>query len=382
MCRGSVRWREAFSLSGKRLFFLLGFLGVMVGCATADERDIRPETSLFAAAPKTEAQGVRIFLGGDVNFSWGVEALVARGQDPFAHVRGLMRQADICVVNLETTVATNGVAQVKTHVFRSPPSVLHWLTNAGVDVVSLANNHAMDYGPEAMLAMREHLRGYGLLFTGAGSNWEEAVRPVILTQKGVTVGIVCAGFQKPEYLMATDKRPGTAGLMWKRLLAVVRQVKKEVDYLVFFVHWGWEYTVSPVETSQVKYAHAVIDAGADVIVGHHPHIIQGFENYRGKPIFYSVGNFLFPQWDIQEARPALAVVLDVVRTEKGLSPTVYVVPLYRLARTLQPVVAGSESDEVYQIFVSRSRELGSNWTIIRQRRGWMPWWRLELVATP
>ncbi|MFN4216474.1 MAG: CapA family protein [Brevinematales bacterium] len=326
---------------------------------------------------------VRIFLGGDVNFSWEIEKTLSKGKDPFFFVRGVMAQSDITVINLETTIATNGTPQIKTHTFRSPPSVLHWITNAGIDVVSLANNHAMDYGAEAMLEMKEHLKAHGILFAGAGRNWEEAIQPVIITQKGITLGILCAGFQKPENLIATLDRPGTAGLRWKKILSMVRRLRQEVDYLVFFVHWGWEYAVSPLDSEQVSNAYAIIDAGADVIVGHHPHIIQAFEIYKGKPIFYSLGNFLFPQWGIKEARPAIAVVLDITKGEKKIETIPYIIPLYRLSNTLQPVIAsGKESEEVWEIVNSRSLLRGTNWTIHPERKGWVPFWRIRVCSTP
>ncbi|MCX7882578.1 MAG: CapA family protein [Brevinematales bacterium] len=325
---------------------------------------------------------MRIFIAGDVNFSWGLEKTLEEGRDPFFFVRGVMREADLALVNLETTVATNGSPQTKTHVFRSPPEVLHWLTNAGVDVVSLANNHAMDYGAEALLEMREHLRQYGIRFAGAGKNWEEAIQPVIVTQKGMTVGIVCAGFQKPEHLVATEKRPGTAGLRWKKIVPMVKKLRREVDYLIFFVHWGWEYVVSPLEKEQVSNAYAVIEAGADVIVGHHPHILQAIEVYRGRPILYSVGNFVFPQWNIAQARPALAVVLDVSKGKNGIEKRVYLLPLYRLSHTLQVVIAsGQEVHEVWELVHQRSLERGKTWRLVPEKQSWVPFWRLE-SSTP
>lgn len=366
--RSKMKWWAGFLLAGM----------ILSGCDKEKKSLVRQE-KIIPEAPSQEKKtnSLRIFLGGDVNFSWEIEKTLAEGKDPFFFVKGIMREADLTIVNLETTIATNGTPQTKTHVFRSPPSVLHWLTNAGVDVVSLANNHAMDYGSVAMLEMREHLTNYGLLFAGAGKNWEEAIRPVIITQIGITIGILCAGFQKPEELMATAKRPGTAGLRWKKIVSMVSNLSQEVEYLLFFVHWGWEYVVPPLDSEQVSNAYAIIDAGADVIVGHHPHIIQAFEIYKGKPIFYSVGNFLFPQWRIKEARPAIAVVLDITKEEGKIKTTPYLLPLYRLSNTLQTVIAsGKESEEVWEIVSNRSLLRGTNWTLQPERKGWVPFWRI------
>lgn len=177
-------------------------------------------------------------MARDGNFSWHLEELIARNKDPFEFVGRVMREADLTIVNLETTTALGGVPQLKTHVFRSPSSVLHWLTHAGVDVVSLTNNHARDYGVEAMFEMQEHLKKNGILFAESGKNWEEAIQPLIITQKGVVIGILCAGFQKPEELMATAKKPGTAGLRWKKILPLVRALRSQVDYLIFFLFIG------------------------------------------------------------------------------------------------------------------------------------------------
>ncbi|URA10728.1 CapA family protein [Thermospira aquatica] len=333
------------------------------------------ESSDPSSYPRESA--VRIFLAGDVNFSRSITNLVERDIDPLLYVKRIIREADIAIVNLETTIATNGTPQTKTHVFRSPPEVLRFLTNAGVDIVSLANNHAMDYGAEAMFATRKHLQEYGILFTGAGSNWQDASRPLILTQKNITLAILCTGFQKPEELLATDKRPGTAGLRWKRILSLVTHLEKEVDYLIFFVHWGWEYVAPPLADEQISHAHALIDAGVDAIIGHHPHLIQGLEIYKGKPIFYSVGNFLFPQWEIKEARAAFAVVLDLQKTNTTIITHPYLIPIYRLSTTLQPIIAGGkEEEEVYQLVTSRSSLLGSNWILQKERKSWVPFWRV------
>ncbi|MFN3660160.1 MAG: CapA family protein [Brevinematales bacterium] len=367
----------------RKKWWVFGILGILLSeCEEEKNIIVQPDKPQVAFSENPTNQ-VRIFIGGDVNFSWEIEKTLQEDKDPFFFVKGIMRKADLTLVNLETTIASNGIPQTKTHVFRSSPSVLLWLTNAGIDVVSLANNHAMDYGAEAMLEMREHLKAHGILFAGAGKNWEEAIQPLIITQKGISIGILCAGFQKPENLIATANRPGTAGLRWKKLVKMISQIRRKVDYLVFFVHWGWEYVVPPLDSEQVSNAYAVIDAGADVIVGHHPHIIQAFEIYKGKPIFYSLGNFLFPQWRIEEARPAIAVVLDITKRESGIETISYLIPLYRLSNTLQPVIAsGKESEKVWEIVNSRSLLRGTNWTINPERKGWIPFWRIQIHPTP
>jgi len=358
---------RAFSPQRKGLFFLWLFL-LLVGCGRTLQKEQIPPQNEPLPPLKTPTSSdhppLRLFLAGDVNFSWDITNTLNEGKDPFAYVGHLMRESDFCLVNLETTIATNGTPEIKTHVFRSPPTVLMWLTNAGVDAVSLANNHAMDYGSNALFEMKKHLENYGILATGAGKNRDDAFAPIIMTQKGITIGIICAGFQKPEKLLATSTTAGTAGLLWKYIIKKIKNLRPHVDYLILFVHWGGEYIPIPDTSDQRSNAYRAIDTGVDLIVGHHPHIIQGIEIYKGKYIFYSVGNFLFPQWAITNARPAIALRLEIQKNSNTLEDEISIIPIYRLSNTLQPIIAtGAYQDEVTNLLIQRSLPLENHWEI-------------------
>ena len=233
-------------------------------------------------------------FAGDVMFDRGIRRVLKRGVDPFANVLNITRKADLMMVNLETTVATNGHKITKAFNFMSDPASLRFLTNAGVDLVSLANKHVMDYDWVALKQTRENLERYGIRFTGSGRNIYEATRPLIFTNHGIILGYLAFGDIYPLSLYAGKTRAGVVSTEPKNVLKAIRLLRPKVDVLVVSLHWGWEYEDFP-RRYQIGQAHAFIDAGADLVLGHHPHVLQGVERYKNRMIFYSMGNFVFDQ---------------------------------------------------------------------------------------
>ena len=188
----------------------------------------------------------------------------------------------------------------KMYTFRAAPENVSYLHDMGVDIVGLANNHTFDYGVESFLDTIATLENAGIPYVGAGRNDTEAYAPVYLDAGGVIVGYVAAS--RAEYaiytLEATSTEPGIA---WcydnERFLQSVREAAAHADYVVVLPHWGVEHS-TVLEDEQIEYAHEYIDAGADIVIGAHPHILQGIEYYNGKPILYSLGNFWFDGYDI------------------------------------------------------------------------------------
>ena len=169
--------------------------------------------------------------------------------------------------------------------------------NAGFDLVSLANNHTMDYREEGLLDTMKYLREYGIDFVGAGKNSEEAYasHTVVLNDQKVTF-LAFSRVLPDVSWYATDTKPGIAsGYQEERVIDIIEKEKVDTDYVLVYMHWGIERANRP-ENYQRDYARKMIDAGADAVIGAHPHVLQGFEFYDGKPIAYSLGNFLFPDY--------------------------------------------------------------------------------------
>jgi poly-gamma-glutamate capsule biosynthesis protein CapA/YwtB (metallophosphatase superfamily) len=228
---------------------------------------------------------------------------------------GLFQRDDLTVVNLECPVSNIGTIIPKQFNFRGDPAALPAMKAAGVDVASMANNHAYDYGPTALVDTRKNLLQAEIAPVGAGKDAAEANQAAILHLKGWTVAVV--GLDEvvdPPSEVATATKPGTAdGHDFKAMLAAVRVAKKQADLVVVMIHWGVELDTQP-EAYQVTEGHQLVDAGADVIFGGHSHRLQPVSMYRGRPIFWSLGNFVWPNFSVAGSTTAVA---EVTVTPKG-----------------------------------------------------------------
>ncbi|MFB5760471.1 CapA family protein [Paenibacillus medicaginis] len=262
------------------------------------------------SADDTRSDSVILNFVGDMQFSGKVEQLLQeKGYDyPYKRLGSLFKSDDLTVGNLETPVTNGGTgAANKTYVYKSSPDALPELAAAGMNVVNLANNHILDQGVSGLKDTLVHLRHYGILYMGAGMNTKEAYAPVYVKRNGMTIALL--GFSRviPEVSWhAGANRAGVAGV-YDPAAAVqaIRKASKKADLVIVTTHWGKE-RASVLEDHQSELAHAFIDAGADLVIGSHPHVLQGLEIYKGKWIAYSTGNFIFSK-SVTEATQDTAV---------------------------------------------------------------------------
>lgn len=244
----------------------------------------------FFIATAQESEPVILLFAGDVVLSDHVENFIG---DDLAYVFRQWAEVGpyhVFMVNLEHPVTTATQKVEKKFNFKMHPRLLPVLTGAGVTVVNLANNHIADYGREGLEETLRHLDAAGIRYVGVGKNLADARKPFILERNGLRIAFL-AYYGGGEFA-ATGTRSGFAPRRASMVLEDVRAARQQADYVVVNFHWGVERAEHP-EPEQVTLAHAVIDAGADLIVGHHPHVVQGIEAYRGKHIAYSLGNFVF-----------------------------------------------------------------------------------------
>lgn len=239
-----------------------------------------------------------------------------RPETIFQHVAGLIRSADITFANSEQTYAEGGYL-IRGYGSNSESRNLPAVVSAGFDVISLANNHTLDWGTEVLLETMKKLKKAGLPYVGAGKDIDEARRPVILERSGNKVGFLAYSSVHPKGYEAdkdkpglnpiriwtiyeqTDYQPGTppriVTLPYKEDLAAmvedIRKLKSQSDVVVVSMHWGQHIIPRVIPEYCFDIGHAAIDAGADVVLGTHTHIGKGIEMYKGKAIFYSTGNF-------------------------------------------------------------------------------------------
>lgn len=219
-------------------------------------------------------------------------------------IRDVFDAADLALVNLECPFTERGEKLPKNFNFRARPQLVKILEAASVDVVSLANNHLMDYGREGLDDTIATLDAAGIAWFGAGASEKVARRPLVMKRNGVRIGFVGYYFQAPPDMLepaamyATGARPGVAGCfedlagMKKQVREDLPRLAKKVDAAIPFFHWGKEGSYD-VRDYQIELAHQCVDLGARAVLGAHPHRLQGIEVYRGAPILYSLGNFMF-----------------------------------------------------------------------------------------
>ncbi|NLK20859.1 MAG: CapA family protein [Epulopiscium sp.] len=263
------------------------------------------------------------FMGDVMMDSFIGDYIRERGVDyPWEDVSHIISESDLAVINLESSVSTRGsTKKPEGYGFRSHPDSLQGLVNSKIDIVSLANNHTLDFGEEAFYDTLESLNQYGIVYVGGGKDKEEAEQVRIIEKNGVKVGFLAYTSIIPwsSWEAKVDK-PGAA--IYKeeykeKLLKNIERASKECDILAVIPHWGVEYATVP-EENQRELAHAMIDAGADVIIGHHPHVLQGIEFYKDKPILYSIGNFIFLKNDDLCGRTGIfQLTLDKEGFKKG-----------------------------------------------------------------
>ena len=247
------------------------------------------------------AEPVRLVFAGDVMLDDGPGQVVASGRDPFEHFAGVLREADFSIGNLETPIATSGKAlENKIVTFRASPAVASVLT-PHFDALSVANNHSGDYGKVAFLETLGHLERAGVRHFGGGRNLVEAHAPLWIERKGLRIAVLGYNEFKPRSFEAGADTPGVAWSEDDHVIGDIRAARQAgADLVIPFMHWGWERETVPCER-QRTLARRLIDAGADVVVGGHPHVTQGAEYYRGRLIVYSLGNFVFDGFDYPEA---------------------------------------------------------------------------------
>jgi poly-gamma-glutamate capsule biosynthesis protein CapA/YwtB (metallophosphatase superfamily) len=303
-------------------------------------------------------RGFTLTAGGDVLGDRSVRGVMDQygPVGPLRKVAQYFTASDFGLVNLETPLTDGGSPQTwKDVVFKGDPRLAEGLAEAGVDVVTLANNHAMDQGAAGLLDTLKWLKREGVAACGAGKDLDDAYAPRILEAEGVKVAFIGLTDVVPVSYPATAGSPGTAPgrsdpAAVKRVIA---RAAKRADYVVVTWHWNFEFTTAPsaLELSEGK---AAIDAGADLVIAHHPHVLQGIQSYNGGLIFYSLGDLVFDGCSGPMAETVLVkLAVDARRIEAKLIPAA-------LAYDGTPSrVRGTQAEEILSRVKSYSADLGT-----------------------
>ena len=301
-------------------------------------------TGFCTLAAQTPAP-VTLLFAGDVTLSDNVESHIGTDTSFVFNRWKPGKESDIFMVNLEHPVTTSVEKVEKTYNFKMNPAAIGTLKSGGVSLVNCANNHVFDYGLQGIEETMRNLDSAGVKYVGIGKNLRAARTPVILEVKGRRFGFL--GYYGGGEYAATATRPGFAPRYERYILADVKSLREKVDFVVVNFHWGTERAPEP-DSWQVRLAHHVVEAGADLIVGHHPHVLQGIEEYQGKHIAYSLGNFVFGGNSQHTYETGVLKVIVGEKVEVQLLPV--------SVKRWQPAPAvGERKREVMQLVQERSQ---------------------------
>ena len=268
---------------------------------------------LFLCAFPASAREIVINAVGDIMLAGSSAAtLQRRGYDyAFAATSNELRKGDVAVGNLEAPIARGGIEfMFKKFRFRADPLAAPALRRAGFSILTLANNHIMDFGEPALLETLHYLDSNGIRFVGAGQTLAAARKKSVLQVKGAKVAFLAYSVTLPVEFHATVEHAGTSPGYPHYFREDISEAKDSSDYVIVSFHWGIEGAEMP-HRLQVAAARAAIDAGANVVLGHHPHVLQGIERYKKGVIFYSLGNFAFGSLSPSSDRSIIArITLD------------------------------------------------------------------------
>lgn len=316
------------------------------------------ESTTTSSTSTTQAPSLMVAAGGDVQGDRAVGSYIDAHGGPaaLANVAPYLRSADLAFVNLEGPISDKGTKLVwKEYTFRSRLALAAGLASAGIDVVSTANNHAADCGPAAVLDTIARLDKVGIEHAGSGKDLSAARTPALIDTPAGRVAVLAFTDKFASGFAATADHAGVAPIGdGSKVLEAIAAARKKADYVIVSFHWGIEYD-SQAAAYQRSLAHRCIDAGADLILGHHPHVIQGLEVYKDKLIAYSLGDFVF---DHRPGVTGQSFVLSVILRPDG-PPVARIVPVYLSdSNGIPAVVTGSAADTILDRLTQLSKTLG------------------------
>ncbi len=271
---------------------------------------------------------MKIGVVGDIFLCRGIETICqTEGYDyPFRQIAETMRAYDITFANLENPISERGVAAKKDPwiTFRAKPESVHALKYAGIDIVSLANNHMNDYGKDALLDTIDILKDNDILSVGAGLNEEHARKAVVIEKNNTRIAFLAFHHLFGHTIKpATSTSPGLAPLVEKQCIDEIKKAKAHSDIVIVSVHWGVDYYNYP-SPYYIQLSRSFVDAGCNIVIGHHPHVLQGYEKYNEGLIFYSLGNFVF---DDPNPLTKLTAILSVTIENRKIA-SYKIIPVY------------------------------------------------------
>ncbi|MCX7710749.1 MAG: CapA family protein [Clostridia bacterium] len=314
---------------------------------------------------------LKIIAVGDILLGRGVGSRLEKDKRgyiyPFEKVANFLKEGDVVFANLEEPITASthgllGINQGGKYVLKNDVKAFEGIKYAGFNIVNLANNHILDYYDKGLYDTLELLDKNGIVYAGAGKNLNEARKPARIERKNLKIGMlsytdmseVLYKGNPPIRFIADKSKAGVAPRNTGYIKEDVDKLRKEADLVIVSLHWGKEESFD-VLPEQIELAHTLMDQGVDIILGHHPHQFQGIEIYKGKPIIYSMGNFLFDQNDPENQE---SFILNMEYTGKRLT-AFHARPVKTVDKTQVVPVTGKDAESLLQREVMLSQKLNS-----------------------
>ncbi|MFH1749967.1 MAG: CapA family protein [bacterium] len=285
--------------------------------------------------------GTKIFESGNMSL-------------PFIYTADILKQADITFGDLESPFFDQGPKVREGMVFKAEPPTINGLLDSGFDILSLANNHFGNKGRAGMEYTYNYLTQNNVQYVGAGRNYKEAHELKVIEKKGIKFGLLAYNNIPPISYQADANTPGLAWMNISEMQKDVNKAKQNCDVLILSMHAGVEYTPNP-NTNQIDFARSAIDSGVDIVIGHHPHVVQAYEQYNDGIIIYSLGNFVFDQmWSTETSQ---GMVLKVVFS--GSKPSIFeLIPVHIYNYNQPKIISGTpEADNILDRVYEASKNL-------------------------
>jgi len=292
-------------------------------------------------------QEIKMIAVGDIMLSRGVEGRMIAHEDyryPFLKTADITKNADIVFGNLETSIIVGRRIQDNEMVFKTDPKAVEGLNFAGFNVLSLANNHIMNFGKDGLESTVNILDENNISHIGAGVGKDEIYKSVVKDVQGTKFSFLAFTYNSDQRKTGTGDVYGVANMDVGKMKEVVQKSSIEADVVVVSMHAGNEYQISP-SSFQENFARNAIDAGADLVIGHHPHVVQTVEKYKEGYIIYSLGNFVFDQMWSNETR--LGVIAEIIFQDKKIKSLKFI-PIKSYDYSQPAILEGEEKEMILE----------------------------------
>lgn len=310
--------------------------------------------SAISPTPLPKNNEISMLFLGDVMLSRGVSYQISKNNDlyyPFRSIQTLLRQNDFVFANFESPIIPGRQIHTGEMAFRVDENLAPILKELNFSIFSLANNHLLDFGQKGLLNTLKILAENQIQYIGAGENYQEAHQYKILEKNNIKVAFLA--YNDSDVILATNEatenRPGTAFMDLDALQKDLTEAKKLADFTIVSMHSGTEYKENP-NSRQIEFAHTAIDNGANLVIGHHPHVVQPIEKYKNGYIFYSLGNFIFDQAWSQETTEGIATQIIFSKNEIR---NIKILPLIIENYSQPKIISRVDDTETFQKIINR-----------------------------